>query len=399
MSNITNSLIVAASESAKIVGEKLLADYDAIAKQMLDELRQAIADLDGRISAQTVDLSAVPERVESLHSKWAREHYDYLHAMLEGAIAKHTETISMALDEIPSSVEAAVGTIEVPEPLPGPPGPQGQAGTDGEPGAVGEPGPIGPPGPMGPPGDAGPQGQAGIDGVQGAVGEPGPPGPTGPTGDAGKDGAVSRVETWDRERYYSKGAVVTHNAGAWQASLNTDDEPGHSDAWLCLMSGIEALTVDDEGVIKARWTDGRVEDLGCIRGPKGESWKSVGTYDPDGWYATNDVVILRGTSYVALSDTPGTCPGKGWQMVAQAQRGPAGKPGKNGTDGAQGQQGPQGEPGPAWEWRGAYVEGQLYSRGDTVRRGNSGWIALQETSVPPTVDGEHWGLMYRVQNP
>jgi hypothetical protein len=106
------------------------------------------------------------------------------------------------------------------EPIPGPPGPQGEQGIPGPPGpqgaqgipgppgskgAQGIPGPPGPqgppgagagepiPGPPGPPGATGPMGPPGLpgpagEGIPGPMGPPGPPGPPGPSGAAGAGG-------------------------------------------------------------------------------------------------------------------------------------------------------------------------------------------------------------------
>jgi len=79
--------------------------------------------------------------------------------------------------------------VEVPVPIPGPPGPKGDTGAAGKPaptitpapGASGQPGSVGSPGPVGPQGEVGPVGPAGP---QGAQGDQGPKGDTGATGPA-----------------------------------------------------------------------------------------------------------------------------------------------------------------------------------------------------------------------
>jgi hypothetical protein len=45
-------------------------------------------------------------------------------------------------------------------------------------------------------------------------------------------------------------------------------------------------------------------------------------------------VLVNGSSFVALRDSPGTCPGSGWQLMAAS-----------GRDGKDGQRGPRGERG------------------------------------------------------
>jgi hypothetical protein len=61
-----------------------------------------------------------------------------------------------------------------------------------------------------------------------------------------------------------------------------------------------------------------------------------GTYSESETYGRHDIVMLNGSSFVALVDNPGTCPGDGWQLWAG--RGKTGKPGEPG---------PQGPAGPA----------------------------------------------------
>lgn len=88
-----------------------------------------------------------------------------------------------AVDDLPDRVE-------VPVPIPGPPGARGapgKDGADGEPGAAGEPGPAvtGAPGQNGADGAVGPAGPAGPVGPAGEKGDPGETGPRGPAGPAG----------------------------------------------------------------------------------------------------------------------------------------------------------------------------------------------------------------------
>jgi len=65
-----------------------------------------------------------------------------------------------------------------------------------------------------------------------------------------------------------------------------------------------------------------------------------GTWNEVAEYHRNDVVACNGGSFIGLKDTPGPCPGSGWQLVAS--------PGKRGIAGLKGERGPQGvrgEPG------------------------------------------------------
>jgi len=67
--------------------------------------------------------------------------------------------------------------------------------------------------------------------------------------------------------------------------------------------------------------------------PKG-AWKPVGAYQ------ALDVVMLDGSSFIALRDAPGACPGDGWRLLAS--RGKSGSPGPAGAIGERGYPGPPG---------------------------------------------------------
>jgi hypothetical protein len=67
-----------------------------------------------------------------------------------------------------------------------------------------------------------------------------------------------------------------------------------------------------------------------------------GTHDGAELYLANDVVALNGSSFVALKDRPGDCPGDGWQLLASA--------GKRGPRGERGPQGQRGDDGATLSW-------------------------------------------------
>ena len=75
-------------------------------------------------------------------------------------------------------------------------------------------------------------------------------------------------------------------------------------------------------------------------GPPGQAGKDGaqvtirGTYSAETAYHYLDVVMTGGSSFVALTDKPGECPGAGWQLIASAGR--SGKPGAKGERGEQG---------------------------------------------------------------
>jgi hypothetical protein len=61
------------------------------------------------------------------------------------------------------------------------------------------------------------------------------------------------------------------------------------------------------------------------------TWKAAEAYQ------ALDIVASGGASFIAQCDTPGPCPGEGWQMIARQ-----GKPGPPGARGERGQAGPPG---------------------------------------------------------
>jgi hypothetical protein len=68
-----------------------------------------------------------------------------------------------------------------------------------------------------------------------------------------------------------------------------------------------------------------------IPGPPGEPGSDgrtlvpKGAWKPAGAYEALDVVMLDGSSFIALDDAPGACPGDGWRLLAM--RGKSGPPG------------------------------------------------------------------------
>lgn len=225
---------------------------------------------------------------------------------------------------------------------PGEPGPRGDAGSPGEPGVQGPPGEAGPPGP--PPSaqdiafavarylaeNPPPAGRDGIDGKDGAPGRDGTDGAPGRDGEPGRDGAPGKlpiVRAWTDGVHY-EGDVVSHAGGTWQALRDTGREPPHAD-WVCLASPGQ------------NGADGRSPNF---RG----AW-SVGEA-----YRAFDVAMVNGSSFVALRDDPGECPGDGWRLFASG--GVKGRPGDRGPAGPPGDRGP---PGPAVTRMNVGEEGQI----------------------------------------
>jgi hypothetical protein len=66
-----------------------------------------------------------------------------------------------------------------------------------------------------------------------------------------------------------------------------------------------------------------------------------GAFDAAGEYLAHDVVGHNGSSFVALRDRPGRCPGEGWQLLAsKGNRGERGGPGPRGMTGGRGEPAP-----------------------------------------------------------
>ena len=84
-----------------------------------------------------------------------------------------------------------------------------------------------------------------------------------------------------------------------------------------------------------------MQDWVCLA-TRGHSLTVRGTYDNDVEYCCLDVTIINGSSFVALVDKPGPCPGADWQLLASR-----GSRGDRGPKGERGLTGPRGECGQA----------------------------------------------------
>jgi len=180
-------------------------------------------------------------------------------------------------------------------------------------------------GPPGPPGERGERGEPG-EGAAGPPGEQGIPGPP---------GRLTTPAPWQRGVHYD-GALVTHAGATWCAARDTAEAPPHED-WLCLAE----------------------------RGADGHTPAFRGAWKPASAYEALDVVMCDGSSFVALHDAPGACPGDGWQIMAR--RGKAGQPGPAGP---QGERGWPGQPGPSPQSLDVDSEGLL-----TLRLGDGSVLA------------------------
>lgn len=132
-------------------------------------------------------------------------------------------------------------------------------------------------------------------------------------GEPGAPGSLPLVKAWSDDVTH-EGEVRTHAGATWQATKDTAKEPPHAD-WICLAAAGEPGT-------PARQINVR------------------GTYSAESDYSALDIVALNGGAFISRKDSPGPCPGEGWQVIAM--RGKPGEPGKRGDPGPS----VRGEPGP-----------------------------------------------------
>src|SRR5215471_2582528 len=118
------------------------------------------------------------------------------------------------------------------------------------------------------------------------------------------------IRAWREDTIYHEGDIVGFAGGSFQARRDTARPPGAQD-WVCLAKPGNSLTVR-------------------------------GTYDGDVEYRCLDVTMINGSSFVALKDRPGLCPGADWQLLASR-----GSRGDHGPKGERGLTGPKGERGQA----------------------------------------------------
>lgn len=125
----------------------------------------------------------------------------------------------------------------------------------------------------------------------------------------GKDGKLPIVKAWSDTIHYATD-VVAHEGSSYQAARDTGKAPPHED-WICIaQAGRDGRTPTPRGL-----------------------WTETETYNE------LDIAMLNGSSFIALKDAPGPCPGVGWRLLTTP-----GKIGKPGPKGDKGDKGPQGPP-------------------------------------------------------
>jgi hypothetical protein len=128
----------------------------------------------------------------------------------------------------------------------------------------------------------------------------------------GKEPPVAKfpaVKAWREGKVYHEDDVVTFASGCFQARCDTARAPDGDD-WICLARPGNSVTLR-------------------------------GAYDEHTDYRYLDVTMINGSSFVALQDDPGACPGADWRLIAS--RGSRGAKGMRGFMGPKGERGERGQ--------------------------------------------------------
>ena len=146
------------------------------------------------------------------------------------------------------------------------------------------------------------------------------------------------VKAWEPDVVFHENDVVTFAGSTYQALRDTARVPTTQD-WRCLAAG----------------------------GSDGRGFVVRGTYDSDAEYRCLDVAMVGGSSFVALKNAPGPCPGDDWHLLAS--RGSRGHRGDSGERGIMGLRGERGAAAPTIQsWlldRTRYVVTPIMSDGST----------------------------------
>lgn len=248
-------------------------------------------------------------------------------------IASAVELATAPLHARISALERTKGLVPR-DGVEGPSGPPGLPGEPGPPGPSGERGGEGPRGIPGPPGERGGEGAAGIPGPAGPPGPPGEPGRSGEPGTKGLDGAVGpRGPDGPAGRDGRDGIQGLPG----EKGLNgLDGQPGR-DGTLTV-ADLELVHISDR-CYELRSKDGILVKGGALVFDGLPLFRR--TFEEGRAYAFGDIVVARGSSWIALEATTGRPSdvggGKKWAMLAQR--------GRDGTKGDQGHAGNDGRPG------------------------------------------------------
>lgn len=275
---------------------------------------------------------------------------------LAGVVGDH---VSQTVGQLRGEVEHLRKQLaEIPEPIPGPPGPPGQDAPSVDLSEIAAlvliPEPV--PGQPGRDGDS-----VSVDEVRLMVAEavalvsipepvPGQPGRDGDsvsvdevrrmvaeavalvrTPEDGRDAAALDIlPSVDLSKSYPRGTYATHDGGLWRAHSTTSGARG----WECIVDGIKSVEVQHDPadprairVAVSKSSGGVVEQLICV-----PSMIYRGVFAP-GQFATGDTVTWGGSLWHCdepTCDKPGEAGSKGWTLAAK--RGRDGRDGSNGRD-------------------------------------------------------------------
>jgi hypothetical protein len=122
------------------------------------------------------------------------------------------------------------------------------------------------------------------------------------------------------------------SAGAWESWVDAKIAEAREHVLAVMAEVLAGVQRDFERTVLEMRAAARPAD-----GRDGRSLIVRDTYDANTRYHALDVVALDGASFVARRDSPGPCPGDGWQLIAR--QGPRGRPGERGERGERGQDG------------------------------------------------------------
>lgn len=272
--------------------------------------------------------------------------------------------------------------------LQGPTGPTGPQGPQGIQGVKGDTGATGPQGPTGPQGSQGVQGEAGPKGDKGDTGNTGPQGPQGPQGVQGLQG-----ERGASGNDFTINGYVSSTASLPELTANevgTAYLVGTSTPRLVYLWGYDELGVlgwSNQGYLQGPQGPQGIQGVQGIQGPTGDT-------GPKGDTGETGATGPQGPKGDTGDVGPTGATGPEGPQGPQGLQGPQGIQGVQGLQGIQGETGPQGE---GFNFMGAWVSGNDYSKNDVVTYNGSSYVLITNTLVgstaTPDTDTTNWSVM------
>lgn len=151
-------------------------------------------------------------------------------------------------------------------------------------------------------------------------------GDCGEKGEKGESGFLRGVSVWEVGSITQKDVAVMHKNSIWTCAADASaTEPTiGNDEWQLLTDGISSVDLED-GELTFSFASGKTQTMGSV------GFSHKGEYEDNKSYKVNNLVSLKGSTFVALSDTSNRPPSDSWKLIAQK--------------GAKGNKGSQGEPG------------------------------------------------------